>query len=169
MRKFMHFLIDGILATLLKIIGTCLLLDILLQIAGRYIHVIHATWTDEVARLLFVWFAMLSTALAYAKNAHLSIDVLYNKLPKKAQVFLDYFSVIAVMVSSFVLTWVGIKLLSIVKMQKAPILKISMTWFYLAVPVGFAFVVLFTVVQLLISIKERRNVSEIVIDEEEQK
>ena len=168
MRKFMHFLIDGILASLLKIIGTCLLLDILLQIAVRYMPFIHASWTDEVARLLFVWFAMLSTAMAYAKNAHLSIDILYNKLPKKAEIFLDYFSVIAVMISSVILTWYGIKLLDIVKMQMAPILKIPMTWFYLAVPVGFAFVALFTIVQILISIQERRNVSEIVIDEEVQ-
>lgn len=148
MKKAEYILIDVILAGLLKIIGSVLVADILLQIAARYLP-IRVTWTDEIGRLLFVWFSMLATAMTYAKNQHLSIDYFYLKFGKKVQKVLDYFSLILVMVSSGILTYTGFQVQQVVAQQRSPILKISMSYFYMAVPVGFGFVVLFSIVTLL--------------------
>ncbi|MBS6642378.1 MAG: TRAP transporter small permease [Clostridiaceae bacterium] len=148
MEKIEKFVIDVILTSLLKVIGSALVLDILLQIAARYLP-IRVTWTDEIGRLLFVWFAMLSTAMAYAKNQHLCIDYIYLKFNKKVQRLLDYFSIILVLVTSSVLSYTGIQVMKIVAAQKSPILKISMSYFYASVPVGFAFILIFNIVTLI--------------------
>ncbi|MBT9774938.1 TRAP transporter small permease subunit [Clostridium sp. MCC353] len=148
MEKVEKFVIDVILTSLLKVIGSALVLDILLQIAARYLP-IRVTWTDEIGRLLFVWFAMLSTAMAYAKNQHLCIDYIYLKFNKKVQKLLDYFSIILVLATSSVLFYTGIQVMKIVAAQKSPILKISMSYFYASVPVGFAFILIFNIVTLI--------------------
>lgn len=148
MEKVEQIIIDVLLASLLKIIGSALVLDILLQITARYLP-IRITWTDEIGRLLFVWFAMLSTAIAYAKNQHLCIDYIYLKFSKKVQKLLDYLSIILVLITSSTLTYTGIQVMKVVAAQKSPILKISMSYFYASVPVGFAFILVFNIVTLI--------------------
>ena len=105
---------------------------------------------------------MLATAMAYAKNQHLSIDYFYLKFGKRVQTVLDYFSLILVMVSSAVLTYTGFQVQQVVSQQRSPILKISMSCFYMAVPVGFGFVVLFSIVTLLdrITAKDKDHIEE---------
>lgn len=135
-------MIDHVLGIVLKILGTVLVIVVLLQITARYLP-ISASWTDEVARLLFVWFALLSMALTYAKNQHLFIDYIYLKLGIKTRAVLDLISISLVLISSAILTVTGWKVLKIVGVQKSSVLQISMKYFYLAVPVAFGIVVLF--------------------------
>lgn len=42
-------------------------------------------WSEEVVLLLMVWVAFIATALGVAKNKHIRITLLYDKLPKPAQ------------------------------------------------------------------------------------
>lgn len=50
-----------------------------------------ATWTDETARLLFVWMGVLGCHLAQKENIHVRIDAILLALPKKAQLFIEAF------------------------------------------------------------------------------
>ena len=44
-----------------------------------------SAWTDETARLLFVWMGALGCHLAQKENIHVRIDAILLSLPKKAQ------------------------------------------------------------------------------------
>lgn len=141
-------MIDRILGAVLKVIGTVLVLDVVLQIAARYLP-FEVSWTDEIARLLFVWFSMLSMALTYAKNQHLCIDYLYLKCNIKSQIVFDYISIILVLITSLIFTYTGIQVVGVISRQKSSILHMSMSYFYAAVPVGFAIVALFNIFTLV--------------------
>lgn len=130
---------------LLKILGIALLITVVLQVISRYLPVT-MVWTDELSRFLFVWFSMLAIALAYMENKHLSMDFIYEKLGPKAQHALDFISEVLVLAAAVVVSWEGYGLLKTVAIQKAPILRIGMNWFYLAVPVGFTFVIIHSLV-----------------------
>lgn len=142
MQILIDVMIDRILGFVLKVVGSLLVLDILLQIAARYLP-FNVSWTDDVARLLFAWFAMLSMALTYAKNQHLFIDFIYIKCNHKVQKVFDFISLFLVLITSLIFTFTGIQVVKIVSTQESSILQISMGYFYAAVPVGFAIVALF--------------------------
>lgn len=139
MKKYIDFIADIILGTIVKVVGVALLLVVSLQVLSRYLP-FHILWTDELARLLFVWFAMLSIALAYIENKHLSIELLYDKFGPRVQNILDYFAMIIVLAVAVLLSYTGIKLLQVVAIQKAPMLRISMAWYYASCPVCFIFI-----------------------------
>ena len=148
MQILIDIMIDRILGAILRVVGIVLVLDVILQIAARYLP-LEVSWTDEVARLLFVWFAMLSMALTYAKNQHLCIDYLYLKCGRTSQIVFDYLSISLIIITSILFTYTGIQVTQLVARQKSSIMHISMSWFYAAVPVGFAIVALFDIFTLV--------------------
>ena len=50
------------------------------QVLSRYLFVVPAAWTEELARFLLIWIGMLGAAYAYRQGSHLGIDLLANKL-----------------------------------------------------------------------------------------
>ena len=139
MKEKLEHAVKAALAVIVQILGIALLITVVIQIVVRYLPVTVA-WTDELSRFLFVWYAMLSIAMSYIEDKHLFLDILYSKLKPKTQHILDGISHILVLATAVLITWKGMQLLQIVKIQKAPILNISMAWFYAAVPIGFLFV-----------------------------
>ena len=139
MKEKLEHAVKAILAVIVQILGIALLITVAIQIVVRYLPVT-VVWTDELSRFLFVWYAMLSIAMSYIEDKHLFLDILYSKLKPKVQHVLDGISHILVLATAVLITWKGMQLLQIVKIQKAPILNISMAWFYPAVPIGFLFV-----------------------------
>lgn len=139
---------DLVLLNLVKVLGIALLITVVLQVISRYLP-ISMVWTDELARLFFVWFSMLSVAVACVENKHLTMDLLYDKFGPKTKKVMDVFANILVMVTAILLCYEGFKMLPIVQMQISPVLRISMAWFYAAVPVGFVFVAVHTAFRLV--------------------
>ena len=48
-----------------------------------------SAWTDETARLLFVWMGVLGVHLAQKENIHVRIDAVLLSLPKKVQLIIE--------------------------------------------------------------------------------
>ena len=48
-----------------------------------------SAWTDETARLLFVWMGVLGCHLAQKENIHVRIDAILLALPKKIQLVIE--------------------------------------------------------------------------------
>ena len=149
MKEKIKNIIVGLLCFLLKLLGIALILTVGAQIASRYIPNVKLVWTEELSRLIFVWYALLSIAVAYIEDKHLSLDILYEKLGPKAQRFLDGLEVVLTLVVSLVITVKGFGLLGTVKIQTSPILQVPMSVFYAAIPVGFVFVSVFALLNCI--------------------
>ncbi len=52
-----------------------------LQVVSRYTGVIFIPWTEEVARLLFVWVVWIGAAAALVRGSHIRFDFVVERLP----------------------------------------------------------------------------------------
>lgn len=56
---------------------------IFVQVVMRYVFHSSLTWSEEMARYLFVWLVYFSVAYTAKKEAHIRIDAAINIYPKK--------------------------------------------------------------------------------------
>lgn len=133
-RKIDHLIFDTLLGFLAKVFGLVMVISVVIQIACRYLPMAPLRWTEEMARLTFAWFSFIAAVMTYAQNKHLSMDFFYRTMNEKVKRVLDIVAHVVVLVFAVVVTYYGIKLLGIVKIQRSPMLRISMAYFYASVP-----------------------------------
>ncbi len=68
--------VAGFLLFLLVVVG-------FLQVVGRYTMLVFMPWTEEIARLLFVWIVWLGAAAGLLRGGHIRFDFLMNRLPAR--------------------------------------------------------------------------------------
>lgn len=56
-----------------------------LQVGSRYTGLLFVPWTEEVARLLFVWVVWIGAAAALLRGGHIRFDFLVVRLPGPAR------------------------------------------------------------------------------------
>ena len=156
MEKLIDIVFNVISAFIVKVVGLVMIISVLLQIASRYLP-FTLLWTDEVARLTFIWFCMLATAIAYEKSNHLCLDYFVLKLSKRVQNILEYAAQIIVFVFSVVITVKGIELIGVVAVQRSPVLNLSMSVFYSAIPFGFGLIAIFDLLSFIQKITRRSD------------
>lgn len=152
---------DGLTRGLeLLIIATMALLvvDVVWGVFTRYALGEQAKWTEELARFLLVWVALLGGALAFRTRAHLGVDYFVNQLHPDAR------RLTTVVADLVVLFFAGSVLLlggsSVVREalaleQTTPALGWKMGYVYLALPISGFFVVLYTLDNLMETLKGR--------------
>ena len=59
---------------------SALVLDVVWQVASRYIFNNPSSFTDELATFLLIWVGLAGAAYVKGKNQHLAIDILHSKL-----------------------------------------------------------------------------------------
>lgn len=135
---------------------SALVVDVFLGVFSRY--VLHATfqWYDEVARLCFVWMVFLGAATAVRRGAHFRLHLLIDRFGRGARRATDL--VVGLLVTGFgaVLVAGGIALWPVARRQVSDSLELSMVWFYGALPVGGALMILFSLPQLWRLVAGRR-------------
>lgn len=152
---------DGLTRGLeLLIIATMALLvvDVVWGVFSRYALGQQTKWTEELARFLLVWVALLGGALAFRTKAHLGVDYFVNQLHPDAR------RVTAVVAHLVVLFFAGAVLLfggaivvreALALEQTTPALGWKMGYVYLALPISGFFVVLYTFDNLVETLRGR--------------
>jgi len=140
--------LDAVKPALDRVLGaTCALMlavmagAVVWQVATRYILGIPSTLTAEIARLLFMWLAMLGGAYAFGQGGHLAIDFLPMALKGGARKALELL-ILAVVAAFAGLVMVGggtdLVLRTLRSGQITPTIGLPMGWIYLALPVAGA-------------------------------
>lgn len=129
----------------IKVLGIVMVLSIVLQITGRYVSMLSFAWTEELARLTFIWFCFIGIAIAYDYKIHMSIDYFCLKLNKKLQKLIYLFCTVLIFIFSLIITYYGTIMTAMVKVQISPMLNLPFSWFYAAVPVGFGLIAIFSI------------------------
>lgn len=71
--------LNKVLETLLVFLMSALVIDVLWQVAARYLLSNPSSFTDELAGFLLVWVGLLGAAYVAGRNEHLAIDILLQK------------------------------------------------------------------------------------------
>lgn len=145
--KALNQKLANVLKWLLVGIFVLLVLDVLWGVTSRYLLGNQAPWSEELARLLMVWLALLGAALVSREDKHLGLDMLVRSWPEDLQRVGRLFVLLVIfMFTSAVMLYGGWRLVSenFSSGQILPALGIAKAWFYLVVPVSGLLASLFT-------------------------
>lgn len=138
MGAMMKQTIQNGLATFEGVVAGCAMVTMascmMLQVSARFLFNIALPWTDEVAMFAFVWAALMGVALAANLGGLHRIDMLVRRFPpilRRSCLLLVFALSIATL---WVLIYYGVELVEVVHRQRSSILKVPMSYIYVAVP-----------------------------------
>jgi len=107
------------------------------QVVTRYFLHVSISWSEEVARFLFVWIATLGAAYGFKTKSHFAIVFLVNRFSRRLQKVVGTLVVItaAIFLIVFVLESLYL-ILAITIDQRAPVTQLTMAVPHSAAPVG---------------------------------
>ncbi|MBU2956042.1 TRAP transporter small permease [Paracoccus sp. 1_MG-2023] len=113
------------------------------QVISRYVLGTPSTVTDELARFIFMWLALVGGAFTYGQGRHLAIDFLPMSVKGRKRQATE--AAITLLIAAFaliVMVWGGSQLVlkTLASGQISPSLRVPMGWVYGAVPVAGAII-----------------------------
>jgi tripartite ATP-independent transporter DctM subunit len=133
-------------AAVLLAIEICVLFG---GVVARYVFASPLLWSDELASILFLWLAMLGSAVAFCRGEHMRMTALVNRMPKPAAVFLELFATVAALAFLIMILPASFELVFEEGFILTPALEIPNSWRAAALPVGAVLMVIFAVLRLL--------------------
>ena len=129
---------ERILEVVTSVILAVLLLTVWAQVISRYIFNNSLPWTEEVARYVMIWGVLLGANLAFLKGYLISINIIVERLPEKAQMIIALIRKLLALFFTGILTYFGVHLCVIGSGMQSPATGIQYTYIFLAIPVGAA-------------------------------
>jgi TRAP-type transport system small permease protein len=135
--RWLGVLLEWIAGSLLFV----LLLVGALQVTSRYTGLMFVPWTEEVARLLFVWVVWIGAAAAVFRGSHIRFDFLVERLPASVRVGIGTLVSLAVAGFLILLVYHGYE---IVRSTSSTFITINLSvkYTYLSVVVGSSLMLL---------------------------
>jgi TRAP-type C4-dicarboxylate transport system permease small subunit len=135
-----------------------LVIDVLWQVASRYVARQPSAWTDELATLLVIWLALLGASAAFGRNAHLGMDFLTQHLtPQQRRITEAIAHLMVATFATLILILGGIHLVQLTWLtnQVSPALGVKMGHVYLALPISGCFILLFALENIVRSLARK--------------
>ena len=111
---------------------------VFVQVVMRRVFNNSLSWSEELARYLYVWQTWLGVSYAARNGTHLRITMLKDRLPAKAQQILEILVVLVWMGFGIFVIYQGMGVVNTIASfgQKSSALKIPMQFCYMSIPVG---------------------------------
>lgn len=117
------------------------------QVVARYIFNAPFSWSEELARYLFLWVVFLGASQAMRRHEHIAVGLLVDRLPFRVRQLVIV--LLNGLIASFlaVLVLQGWKIVGVVAPLKSIALKVTMAVVYLPLVVGGAIMLVRILVQ----------------------
>ena len=136
---------------------------IFIQVIMRYVFQNSLTWSEELARYLFVWLVYFSVSFTARRQKHIRIDAAINLYPKKLRPYIDILSEIIVLAFSIFIAVTGVTVFQKIAWsgQMSPAIGIPMQIVYAAPMVGMALTAIRQVQCIIRKVKALGNNGEV--------
>ncbi len=133
------------------------------NVALRFLTDHSILWVEEVSRYLMIWLTFLGAGIVLRYGAHIGIDTLQERFPGAAPairalifaLLLAFFGAMVVLGARYAaLTW-G---------QTTPVLQIPIGAVYLAMPIGFALMIVHLLLMAAPYVRQRRFLADDAFD-----
>ena len=142
----------------LLVLYSMLVITMAVEVVRREMLAYSSIWGEEIVRYSFIYLAWIGAAAAVKDRAHIRIDVIFNYLPPRVKsLFYIFGDLVMMAVSVFALIYSFESVM--VSWEFGSVshgLRVSMVWFLLAVPVGFALIIFRLIQSLLRDIADFR-------------
>jgi TRAP-type C4-dicarboxylate transport system permease small subunit len=128
--------IESALDTMLGLMLLAVAATLFYQVFGRYVIGRAPAWTEEVARMLVAWMAMLGAAACLRSGGHIAVGALVNAVPPRVRAVLLALRDAALLATAGVLGWAGWRFAAMNATQESAALEIPMAVPYASMWVG---------------------------------
>lgn len=139
--------VERTLAWLLVLLMGVMVIDVTWQVVSRFLLRAPSSFTEELAGFLLIWVGILGAAYGFRTRAHLGIDLVVLRLPRKAR---RTATIVAhVLVAAFALSTMVIGGLLLVRLafqldQTSAAMGIRVGFVYLALPLAGILIIVFS-------------------------
>jgi TRAP-type C4-dicarboxylate transport system permease small subunit len=141
--------------TVVTLLTAVMVATILLQVFYRFVLGDPLSWSEELARYVFVWITFLGAAVAYRHGTHIVVDTIIVLLPRRVQAILGWVVDTLMVAALLTLLVEGIGIVKVNSNVEATMLEIPMSWVYASVPVSAALMLVYQVDRTLRRIRGR--------------
>ena len=138
-----HRFAEGLTAALEYLSMACIAVMTILVIAQvvlRYVFNDPLDWSEEMARILFIYLAFIGIGAAYGRRKHMAIDAVVILLPPRMKRAVEF--LVVGIASAFLLAVIMLTVRSMVELHRmdvtTPALEYPMPLVYLVIPLGLS-------------------------------
>ena len=147
------------------ILSILMTVSVLAGVFFRYVLRSPLGWSEEFARYIMIWMALLSVALCIWRHEHVGVTMFIKKLPRMMAKIMIFISNGLVMLFLSVLLVYGLQMAERGKAQIATGLGTTMKWWLMAVPVSAGICMVMLLCKMILDIR-RENLDEMLMSEE---
>lgn len=140
--------IDNVLGAMVTIFMGILVLNVLWQVASRFLIGHPSSFTDELAGYLLIWVGLLGAAYATGQKQHLAIDLISKKLSEARRKRLQTFINVLIVAFAAVILIIGGSNLVYITFhlnQISSALQIPIGYVYLVLPISGIFIIYYAI------------------------
>ena len=154
-------ILNKAIESMLVLIFTLLVLDVVWQVASRYLIGQSSSFTEEYARFSLIWLTVLGAAYINGqREGHLSMDFLLMKLPlekqtkrqRVIQASMAVFALVVMVIGGGNLVYMTLKL-----GQISPALLVPLGYVYAIVPICGLIIIFFSIYHIKVTFNPDRN------------
>jgi TRAP-type C4-dicarboxylate transport system permease small subunit len=122
-----------------------------IEVIRREVFSYSSIWGEEIVRYSFIYLCWIGAAAAVRERAHIRIDVILNYLSNRGKAVVYVFGDIVTLALAVLALWLALEAVE-VSWRFGSVshgLRVSIIWFYMAVPIGFSLMI-FRVLQSLV-------------------
>lgn len=129
--------LDKVLYWITVVLFALLVVIVVWQIFSRQVLNDPSTWTEEGARLTFVWLGLFAAAFVFGERGHIAVEYAARKLPLGGEKVLSILvQLVVLLFAVVVLVWGGWRAADNAWLQNLSALPFTLGQMYLALPVS---------------------------------
>ena len=142
-------ILDRVVDVTVVLLMIFIVVVVFLQVFSRYVLNCPLTWSEELARYLFIWIVFTAAAVVFRENKHMSVDFLIMNFPDTLRKKIDFVSKLLIAAFLLIMIIASPSIISLTMRQTSPTLSIPMGVIYLAFPVSMFLMLLELVFRVL--------------------
>lgn len=141
------------------VILAAMALMVFANVALRFLTDHSILWVEEASRYLMIWLTFLGSGVVLRYGAHIGIDTLQDRFPRHAPLIRAIvFAFLLVFFAAMV--WLGLRYAILTWGQTTPVMQIPIGAVYLAMPVGFALMIVHLMLMAAPYVRQKRFLSD---------
>ena len=148
---------DKILEFAVIICAVAMITVVIIQIIYRLPFLMPPVWTEEAARMLFIYMIAFGAGLAFKDGAFTSIDFLKKYLPAIVSKILDFIICAVITILMFIVLISSISFIRVGAKQTSPSLRVKMSYVFTAIFILSFFITFYALIEVLRKLRKLRK------------
>lgn len=156
--KILKFLDDHVERILCTFFLALMSIIIVMQVFFRYVLNNSLTWSEELARYLFIWMIYIGISYGVKLDKHISVDAVYTFMPKKIKRGYAIIGYVLFLLFAVAIVYFGciVVMMQITSGQRSPAMLLPLQYVYAAPVVGMILTTIRLVQKIIRAVKAEK-------------